>query len=172
MRALFVIMTALAVSALVSCDDGLTPPVLEPGIDGSITVAPTSNWPPADSVEGLWLFASLQYPLDSTKVITGVLIEPRTIFLYPSLAESLPYGVDSVRFRFPLAPGTYRYVGVIQQIRPELVVSNFRVVAMLEDPANPGQPLPVSVAPGRTVEGLRITIDFGSPPPQPFAVRP
>lgn len=172
MRPLFVFITIFALTAFTSCNDGLTPPVLEPGIAGSITVAPSSSWPDADSVEGLWLFASLEYPLDSTKVITGVLIEPRTIFLYPSLGESLPYGLDSVGFRFPLAAGTYRYVGVIQQMRPELVVSNFRVVAMLEDPANPGQPLPVTVGPRDMVEGFRITIDFGSPPPQPFAVRP
>lgn len=139
---------------------------------GRITVAPPAIWPDADSVEGLWLFASLQYPLDSSKVITGVLIEPRTIFLYPSIGESLPYGIDSIDFRFPLSPGTYQYVGVIQQIRPELVVGNFRVVAMLEDPDNPGQPLSVTVGPRQMVEGLRITIDFTSPPPQPFNVLP
>jgi hypothetical protein len=172
MRHVFAFMAILALSALTSCDDGLTPPVLEPGMAGSISVAPSANWPDADSVAGLWLIASLQYPLDSTKVITGVLIEPRTIFLYPSIGESLPYGMDSVDFRFPLAPGTYRYVGVIQQIRPELLVSNFRVVAMLEDPDHPGQPLPITVGPRQMVEGLRITIDFGSPPPQPFAVHP
>lgn len=172
MRPLFAFMTIFTLSVLTSCDDGLGPPVLEPGIAGSITVAPSSRWPDADSVEGLWLFASLEYPLDSTRVITGVLIEPRTIFLYPSLGESLPYGQDSVEFRFPLAAGTYRYVGVIQQIRPELVVSNFRVVAMLEDPAHPGQPLPVTVGSREMSAGYHITIDFGSPPPQPFAVRP
>jgi hypothetical protein len=169
-----VLTILLPVLALVagSCDEGLAPPPVQPGLRGSITVASSTSWPPADSVQGLWLFASLQYPLDSTKVITGVLMEPRTIFLYPSLAESLPYGVDSVAFRMDLAPGTYPYVGVIQQLRPELLVRNFRVVAMLEDPANPGQPLAVTVSPGRVVEGLRLRINFTSPPPQPFGATP
>lgn len=161
----------IALGAL-SCDEGLAPPDVEPGLHGSIVVAPTSPWPPADSVRGLWLFASKQYPLDSAKVITGVLIEPRSIFLYPSLAQSLPYGVDSVEFRMALSPGTYPYVGVIQQIRPELIVSNFRVVAMLEDPAAPGQPRSVTVPSGRVVEGLRLRIDFNAPPPPPFEARP
>ncbi len=153
---------------LSSCDGGLTPPLLEPGISGTITVEPASSWPPRDSVQGLWLFASLQYPLDSAKVISGVLIEPRTIFLYPSLGESLPYGADTIAFRFALSPGTYRYVGVIQQLRPELLVRNFRVVAMLEDPTASGQPLTVGISQGRTIGGIHLRVNFLSPPPQPF----
>jgi hypothetical protein len=75
-------------------------------------------------------------------------------------------------FRFTLPPGTYPYVGVIQQLRPELLVQNFRVVAMLEDPSNPGQPLSATVREGKLVEGLRIVLDFGTLPPQPFAAFP
>lgn len=165
-------MALLMALSLGSCDDGLAPPSVEPGLAGHIIVAPGSIWPPADSVEGLWLFASREYPLDSSKVITGVLIEPRTIYLYPSLTESLPYGVDSVAFRFALAPGTYRFIGIIQQLRPALIVQNFRVIAMLADPGNPATPRSITVEPENVVQGLRILIDFADPPAQPFEAGP
>lgn len=153
----------------IACDGGLTlPPELKPGIAGTIRFSPAVPWPPTDSLQGLWLFASLLYPLDSARVITGVLIEPRTIFLYPSLSESLPYQVDSVRFKFELTPGDYRYVGVIQQLRPELVVSSFRVVGMLEDPSLPGMPRSILVRPGAVISGLVVDVNFAAPPPQPF----
>ena len=157
----------------IACDGGLTPPPeVKPGIAGTIRFSSASPWPPTDSLQGLWLFASLEYPMDSARIITGVLIEPRTIFLYPSLGESLPYQVDSVQFRFELTPGDYRYVGVIQQLRPELVVGNFRVVGMLEDPSVPGTPRTISVRSGTVITGLVVNVNFAAPPPQPFLSPP
>jgi len=152
-----------------SCDEGLTPPPeVRPGIAGTIQFVPGSPWPPADSLWGLWLFASLEYPLDSARIITGVLIEPRTIFLYPSIGESLPFFVDSIQFRFDLSPGVYPYVGVIQQHSPELATSSFRVVGMLEDSTAPGLPRSIQVLSGSVVPSLRVDVDFAAPPPQPF----
>lgn len=161
---------ALAILLLVlvaGCNAGLEPPPPEPGIGGEILFVQNS-WPPLDSLQGLWLFASKEYPLDSSRVITGVLLEPRFIYLYPSLSESLPFFIDRVRFVFPLEPGVYPYVGVIQQIRSELLVSNFRVVSVLSIPDNDTIPRTVSITDGRFVDGLTLQVDFDNPPPQPF----
>lgn len=127
-----------------------------------------SPWPSTDSLSGLWLFASTQYPLDSARVVEGVLIEPRFIFLYPSLSESLPFDVARVEFTFELVPGTYTYVGVIQQLRPELLVSNFRVVGVLPNLTNPLLPRTISIGAHTVIEGLSISVDFNNPPVQPF----
>lgn len=171
-HSLFLFIAAVLVT-VTSCNEGLTPPPeVKPGIAGAVMYEPGSPWPSTDSLQGLWLFASLEYPIDSNRVITGVLIEPRFIFLYPSLGESLPYFVDSTQFFFELPTGQYRYVGVIQQLRSDLVVSSFRIVGMLEDPTTPGSPLTVEVRRGAVVSGLRLRVDFLSPPVQPFEVAP
>ncbi len=149
------------------CDSGLEPPPPEPGIGGEIQFV-SSSWPPADSLAGLWLFASREYPLDSARVVAGVLVEPRFIYLYPSISESLPLYVDRVEFEFPLEPGTYKYVGVIQQLRPQLLVSNFRVVSMLSVPGVDSLPRSVVIGPETFIGGFRLTVDFMNPPAQPF----
>jgi len=151
-----------------SCDGGLTVPAdIEPGIGGTVFFA-QGTWPPADSLQGLWLFASIEYPLDSSRIIAGVLVEPRTIFLFPSLQESLPFFIDSVRFDFHLQPGTYKYIGVIQQLRPELEVRNFRIVGVLPSPADSSLPRLVTIRYDEFVNGLRLDVNFAQPPPQPF----
>ncbi len=173
MRQTILLIIASVLVTVISCNEGLTPPPeVKPGIAGVVTYVSGSPWPSADSLQGLWLFASLEYPIDSNRVITGVLIEPRFIFLYPSLGESLPYFVDSTQFFFELPVGQYRYVGVIQQHRPDLVVSSFRIVGMLEDTTSSGSPMTVDVRRGAVVSGLRLRVDFQAPPAQPFEVAP
>ena len=100
---------------LVSCDDGLAPPApVELGFSGTVYFAPGS-WP-TDSLVSLWIFASQIYPLDSAKVYSGLFASPNTIFLYPSITSTLPlFEVDSLQYSFSLDPGTYKYIGVIQQ---------------------------------------------------------
>lgn len=162
------LLLSCLVILLLSCNGGLTvPPDIDPGIGGTIHFT-QGTWPPVDSLQGLWLFASVEYPLDSSRIITGVLIEPRTIFLYPSLQESLPFLIDSIRFDFHLPLATYKYIGVIQQVRPELEVRNFRIVGVAKSPADSTLPRAVTIASDVYVDGLRINVDFNQPPPQPF----
>ncbi len=151
---------------LLGCDGGLQPPPPDPGIGGTIRFV-QSSWPPADSLQGLWLFASKEYPLDSSRVVAGVLVEPRFVFLYPSLQEPLPLYVSQVRFDFPLEPGSYPYIGVIQQLKPQLVITSFRVVGVLHFPGNDTIPRPLTIA-GDFIDGLELNVDFNAPPPQPF----
>ncbi len=150
---------------IIACDGGLAPPDRQPGISGEIRY--TGVWPPADSLHGLWLFASTAYPLDSAGIITGVLID-RTILVYPSLSEPLAYNVSSTTFEFFLPPGTYRYVGVIHQFRAELAVENFQVVGFIPVDGAPETPREFVIGPSDHPEGLVLMVDFHNRPPQPF----
>jgi len=156
---------------LVACDGGLAPPPpVELGFSGTVHFTPGS-WP-TDSLLSLWIFASQIYPLDSAKVYSGLFSTPNTIFLYPSITQSLPLSeVDSIPYSFPLRSGTYKYVGVIQQVSFDLInrgVRVFRVVGFYKDSTNPSQPGSVRVNDSYQVKGINIDVDFHNPPPQPF----
>jgi hypothetical protein len=156
---------------LTACDGGLAPPpTIEPGFGGTVSFTPGS-WPPSDSLVSLWIFASQIYPLDSAKVFSGLFASPNTIFLYPSFSVSLPFNIDSLSYSFPLHPGTYKYVGVIQQVDPNFIsrgIRAFRVVGFYKSPANLSQPGSVVVDDFAQAKGINIDVDFQNPPPQPF----
>jgi hypothetical protein len=153
---------------LTACDGGLAPPPpIELGFSGTVYFTPGS-WP-TDSLINLWIFASQIYPLDSAKVYSGLFASPATIFAYPSLTSSLPFKVDSFQYSFPLHPGTYKYIGVIQQTNSVLTsIRVFRVVGFYKDPTNLSQPGTVEVNESAQVKGINIDVDFRNPPPQPF----
>lgn len=156
---------------LIGCDGGLAPPEhINPGFGGTVYVAPGS-WPPKDSVVSLWVFASLLYPLDSAKVYNGLMGNPPSIFLYPGINISLPLDFDSLTYSFPVDAGTYKYVGVIQQVNASFStvgIRAFRVVGVYKDPADSLQPGNVVVDNITRVNGINIHVDFHNPPPQPF----
>ena len=154
-----------------SCDAGLAPPPpVELGFSGTVYFSPGS-WP-KDSLNSLWIFASQIYPLDSAKVYSGLFSVPNTIFLYPSFTQSLPLSeVDSIPYSFPLNAGTYKYIGVIQQVSPDLItlgIRVFRVVGFYKDSTNRSQPGTVIVQDNYQVKGININVDFRNSPPQPF----
>lgn len=150
--------------ALMACDEGLAPDV-DPGISGTLTVV--GPWPPQDSVKTLWIFASQIYPIDSSKVVAGI-VQSR-ILVYPSLEKSLPYNVNVQSFRFDLPPSTYFYIGVLQRFGDSLFdPKSYRVVGVLTDPGNPQEPRVVTISDDKVVANLSITVDFYNLPPQPF----
>ena len=128
----------------------------------------TGAWPPQDSVDAVWLFASQIYPLDSSLVFAGIF--QGKIHVYPSLVESLPIGFDTLSYSFRLPPETYFYIGVLQRFVPgaDLNIDNYRVVGVYSDPASPNQPLSVRVRDFEVAAGINILINFTNPPPQPF----
>jgi hypothetical protein len=151
---------------LMACDEGLAPPPpIELGFSGTVNFSGT--WP-SDSLLNLWIFASQIYPLDSTKVISGLLQIPHSIFLYPSMSQSLPFNVDSISYSFPLQSGTYKYIGVIQQISAFTSIHAFRVVGFYKDSTDASIPGTVEVNDREQVKGININVDFQNPPPQPF----
>ncbi len=151
-----------------SCDGGLQPPPLvEPGIGGTIYFAKDS-WPGPDSLFSVWLFASQIYPLDSSSIFSGILTPPFKIFLYPALTQSLPFGVDSVNYTFKLPPGTYKYIGVMHQFRLLVSIQSFQVVGYLQTSANPPEPRSLLVRDQEFIQGVNINADFRHLPPQPF----
>jgi len=157
-----------------SCNGGLSPtPPPKPGISGTVVFA-KNTWPGTstapDSLYNLWIFASQIYPLDSSLVINGLfLTNPPTIFLYPSVAENLPFNVDSVQYEFDLPVGTYKYIGVIQHITPDYqTIRSLRVVGVAKDRADSTLPLQAQVVEGTVTSGVNIHVDFHNPPPQPF----
>lgn len=165
MKSLFLPLFVSAV-ILLSCEGGLTlPPDVEPGLAGLLTVQGT--WPPLDSVKTLWIFASQIYPIDSSKVASGIL--SNQILLYPSIAESLPYNFSSRNFNFALPPATYYYVGVLQRFDINMLDPNhYRVVAVYSDQATAGVPKAITVHDYEVISGVNLTIDFYNLPPQPF----
>ncbi|MBI3788148.1 MAG: hypothetical protein HY276_07815 [Ignavibacteriales bacterium] len=153
---------------LYSCDPGLAPPPeVEPGFGGTITFA-KGTWPPQDSLVNLWIFASQVYPLDSSKIFTGLLSNPPSIYIYPALDGNLPFFADSVSYSFKLPPATYRYIGVLQRFRDEINVRSIRVVGVYNTGDNPPLPIPVSVGDFQFVQGININANFHKLPPQPF----
>ena len=161
---------AAIVLLLLSCDHGLAPPppsTFKPGFGGTVYFE-KGTWPGPDSLVGLWIFASQEYPLDSVKVLQGLLSSPPKIFLYPSFTENLPFSVDSVSYAFLLPPSTYYYVGVIQQFAPELSTRSLRVVGMYGQSDVPPLPIPVIVTETDFVKGINIRVNFRKPQPQPF----
>ncbi len=156
-----------------SCDGGLSPtPPLNPGISGTIYFA-QGTWPGTpsspDSLSNLWVFASQQYPLDSSLVINGLFSTPPTIFLYPSFIANLPFYVDSAQYTFELPVGTYKYVGVIQHIRPDFTsIRTLRVVGVVLDPTDSTRPKQVNVTERSIAGGINMKVNFHNPPPQPF----
>jgi hypothetical protein len=159
---------------LIACDGGLAPPPPKPpvelGFSGTIYYAPGS-WPPVDSLVNLMIFASQIYPLDSSLVSTGLFSDPPTIFLYPQIGQSLSFFEDSTSYSFPLKSGTYKYIGVLQQLSSDMLtygIRVFRVVGFYRDPLIPSQPGSVVVNDTSQIEGININVDFQNPPAQPF----
>jgi hypothetical protein len=151
-----------------SCTGGLEPPPpVTPGFGGTVYTVHDS-WPASDSLVGLWIFASQDYPIDSSKVFAGILLSPFRIYLYPSLTVSLPFYQDSIPYRFTIPPETYKYVGVIQQIQSGLNIGNFVVVAVLTDPGDTTQPRTLTITNESSINGIDFHIDFHHLPPQPF----
>lgn len=167
------ILLALCAVVYLSCDGGLSPtPPPKPGISGTVYFA-KGSWPDttssADSLSNLWIFASQVYPLDSVLVINGLFSSPPTIFLYPSIADNLPFYVDSVNFTFELPVELYKYIGVIQHISPDYSsVRTLRVVGFAKDTVDALKPMQVKVYDGQVAAGIIIKVDFHNPPPQPF----
>lgn len=161
------LLSFICVSLLVlSCDGGLSlPPDVEPGIAGTMTVS--GPWPPEDSVKTLWLFASQIFPIDSSKVVTGIL--DGRIVVYPSFTGSLPYNFNSQPFQMALPPSRYLYIGVLQRHGDTpFDPGSYRVVGVLWDEGNPTEPRVLSVRDFEVTSGLNLQIDFYNLPPQPF----
>jgi hypothetical protein len=157
---------------LISCDGGLAPPPpVELGFSGTVYFA-SGSWPPADSLVGIMIFASKIYPLDSATVFAGLFSDQPTIFVYPNISESLiPFFADSISYLFRLPSGTYKYIGVVQQISSDLLTHGiriFRVVGFYKDSLNLSQPGSVTVNDIMQVKNINIQVDFHNPPPQPF----
>ncbi len=156
---------------LASCDAGLAPPPpIQPGISGTVFFS-HGSWPPADSLVSVWIFASKIYPLDSATVYNGLFSSPPTISIYPSMASSLPFNVDSISYFFPLSTGTYKYIGVIQQTSADIFTRGirvFRVVGYYKNVGIPAQPGSVTIQEASQVQDINITVDFKNPPTQPF----
>jgi hypothetical protein len=156
-----------------SCNGGLSPaPPAKPGISGTIYFA-HGTWPGTpsspDSLANLWLFAALDYPLDSSLVFNGLFSSPPRVVIYPSFVQNIDFYVDTLVYYFDLSPGIYKYVGVIQHITPDYnTIRSLRVVGFARAAGDSTKPLSVEIPEGLIVTGINIKVDFHNPPPQPF----
>jgi hypothetical protein len=166
------IISILIISlVMLSCDGGLAPTSQSLlGFSGKIYATPGS-WPPSDSLVSLWVFASQIYPVDSAKVYDGLFSLSPKIFLYPSMNGSLPFYFDSITYSFSVQSGTYKYIGVIQQVNSDLPtygIRALRVVGFYKDSLNPLMPGSIVVNNDVQVKEINIQVDFNNPPPPPF----
>ncbi|HAL55261.1 MAG TPA: hypothetical protein DCP63_01985 [Bacteroidetes bacterium] len=163
-----VFLATLCLFLLASCEPGLTPPPeVEPGLGGTILFE-KGTWPRQDSLFNLWVFASKIYPLDSSKIFTGLFSEPPAIYIHPSFEKNLPFFVDSTVYSFALPAGTYKYIGVLQRFREEISVGSLRVVGLYGSNSIPPEPLQVTVEDFQFVRGVNMKVNFHKPPRQPF----
>lgn len=168
MKKIAYIVLFLLLPVISGCDGGLTPPPeIEPGFSGEI-VFRQETWPPIDSLYSLWLFASQIYPTDSIQVFNGIINTPPAIYLYPSFTENLPFQQDTLRYFFPLPPGTYIYIGVLHRFRNDISVSSLQVVGVYKDPADTSKNGRLIITEHSQFQGINIKVDFHNLPIQPF----
>ena len=149
------------------CDQGVTPgsPAeipTEGAIAGLITYR---NWPPADSLFDLRIVAFREFPPGD---VVGAVLGGKAI-VYPGLGDTalVPFFVDSLRFRFSLPTGEYKYLAVVHQFGSN-IFSDWRAVGQYDTDADPLVPTPVVIPPGDTLRGILIPVDFLNRPPPPF----
>ncbi|HEX9655999.1 MAG TPA: hypothetical protein VGB89_03655 [Bacteroidota bacterium] len=152
---------------LLGCDKGIQPTQAGGGggagtMTGLITYR---NWPTIDSLHDLRIIAFRLFP--PTNVVNEVL-QGRAI-VYPSLGDTslVPFFVDSLRYSFTLASGTYQYVVIAQQFGPS-VTTDWRPVGQFDLDSNLTQPSTVDIVAGEATAGIDILVDFANPPPAPF----
>lgn len=155
----------MLLSAVVSCDGGLAPP--EPGkgppyLTGLITYR---NWPPADSIVDLRVVLFKNFP--PRDIVQEVLSGQAVV--HPPIGDTslVPFFVDSLRYGFSAAAGTYAYLVVAQQYGPS-IQKDWRAVGQYDLDADPLIPSPVTLVDGDTTRGIDIAVDFADPPPTPF----
>ncbi len=160
----------MALLVVAGCDGGLAPTTpMGPAFAGTVTFD-VSSWPSPDSVVNLWIFASALYPLDSTKVFSGILTGAILIFPAPDTSNitDVRTPVSSVDYFYRIPAGRYPYVGVIQRLRADFNVRSFRVVGVYPDPADTLLPRTLVVREGEVVRDVNMFVNFSQPPPQPF----
>ncbi len=145
---------------LSACDHGLTPDVpVQPGFGGTIRVV--SAWPPADSVVMLIVVAFRDYP---PKNILEEVLANRAVF-----SEALVKNATTQRYRIEkdALAGSFAYVAVAWQHGPR-IEADWRAAGVYTLTGDPNQPAPITITPGRFIDGVDITVDFDHLPPQPF----
>ena len=149
------------------CDQGVDPfPPVDPSADGAISgIITYQNWPPLDSLFDLRIVAFRDFPPGD---VVGAVLGGRAI-VHPGLGDTalVPFLVDSLRFRFSLPPGEYRYLAVVHRFGRN-IFSDWRAVGQYDTDSDPLVPTPVVVPAGDTLRGIAIPVDFVNRPPPPF----
>jgi len=162
------LLVLLSCAALCGCDEGLKPSPAAVQTGYFSGVIRYRHWPSSDSLHNLRLIAFRSRPASQSAIIYGAL--NGTAVLYPSALDTtvhLPYLVDSTVYVVNAGSGTYAYVVVGQQFGPN-IQADWRVAGQYTfDPANI-VPAPIEIPPLDTLKDVNITVDFASPPPQPF----
>ena len=164
-----VVVLITIVLFLSGCDEGLSPigPVVATGsMSGTVRYR---HWPHRDSLADLRLVAFRIFP--PTNIVNEVLLGRAVV--YPPLGDTalVPFFVDSLRYRFSLPSGEYKYVVVAQRYGPGLY-TDWRAVGQYDLDTNLTVPSPVTIVAGDTTQNIDINVDFGNPPPPPSAQPP
>lgn len=150
------------------CDKGISPsdiPQIKPGFGGTITYI--SSPPPRDSLIQLRIIAVPYYPIDTVvetliqKIVLGVIPFSDTLQL-----SSIDSG-KTQRYEFPIQPGEYKYVAVVQQYGV-FIFEDWRVISVYGFSPSTPFPRPVTVTVDKFQTGIDFVVDFKNLPPQPF----
>jgi hypothetical protein len=170
LRFCFAVLSAtLFALSLSGCDKGLSPSISAPPpipMGHMSGVIRYQHWPPRDSLHDLRLVAFRVFPPSN---ILGEVLLGRAV-VYPPLGDTalVPFFVDSLRYRFILPAGEYKYVVVAQQYGP-IVTTDWRAVGQYDLDTNLVVPSPVTIAADDTSRNIDINVDFRNPPPPPTA---
>ena len=152
----------LIFTSIISCNEGLSPPILVPKsyISGKITYKDgLINWPPNDSVKAIRVVAFKNYP---PKDIVNEIIQGNAFF-----TDTLPLYVDSSSYLIEIKtlPVELPYIVAVQNYG---TIMEWRAIGVYTLTGDNTKPTKLSVAAGMIYNKIDITVDFKNLPPQPF----
>jgi hypothetical protein len=168
-------LLVMSLGGISGCDRGLGPITEETGFSGVITFR---HWPPPEQVLELRLVAFMDYPSDSSGILTALLSGRAAIYPHVTtgVVRSLEIlgnkSADTVHYTFTtegtlLKEGTYNYVVVAWRYGPNYFADWSPVGVYTERPGT-FDPAPVIVRERRMRRDVDIVADFNNLPPKPW----
>lgn len=151
-------------SFFISCNEGLSPPVVDETtiIKGKINfTSGLDSWPSLDSLKDLRVAFFKNYP-DSANILNDFLTE-NLVFT----ADSLPYYVESYEYSQVVSsvPVEFNYICVVQNYAGLL---DWKVIGLYSINEDNQTPKKLVINSAGIYDSININVNFNNLPPQPF----
>ena len=163
-RILLFIAILYTSSFFISCNEGLSPPIVDDAtlIKGKITFTSGLNsWPSLDSLKGIRVALFKNYP-DSANILNDLLSENLIL-----TADSVSYFVENYKFNHIVnkLPVKYNYICVAQNFAGLL---DWKVIGLYSINDDNLTPKKLTIIETGIYDNININVDFNNLPPQPF----